>query len=68
MIDPEAERERLNKQKQEIEKALKPIESKLNNKNFIKKAAPEVVERSKIRHQELVNQLEAVEKHINELE
>jgi valyl-tRNA synthetase len=67
-IDPEAERGRLEKQKQQVEKAKKATEAKLANDNFITKAKPEVVEQARARLTELAEQLEAVEKHLSELE
>jgi valyl-tRNA synthetase len=68
VIDVEAERKRLEKQKQQIEKAKKATEAKLANKDFVKKAKPEVVARAKEKLAELSEQLEVVEKHLYELE
>jgi valyl-tRNA synthetase len=67
VVDPEAERKRLQKQKQEIEKAKKTVEAKLANKNFITKAKPEVVAQAKDKLAELTEQLKTVEKHLAEL-
>ncbi len=67
VIDPEAEKKRLKKRKQEIEKAQKAVQTKLANKNFITKAKPEVVARTKNRLAELTEQLKTVEKHLAEL-
>jgi len=67
VIDVEAERVRLKKQKQEIEKAKKTIEAKLTNKDFVSKAKPEVVARAKDRLVELTEQLKTVKKHLAEL-
>jgi len=64
VIDPEAERKRLQKQKQDIEKAKKAVEAKLANKNFITKAKPEVVAQAKDRLAELTEQLKTIEKHL----
>ena len=66
-IDPEAERQRLEKQKQEIEKNKKNIEVRLNNKNFVTKAKPEVVEQAREKLAQLIEQLDTVEKHLLEL-
>jgi len=66
-IDPKAERKRLEKQKQQIENALNAVQAKLNNKNFINKAKPEVVEQARQRVVELQEQLTSVEKHLTEL-
>jgi len=68
VIDVEAERQRLEKQKQEIENAIKPVYSKLNNESFVTKAKPQVVEQAREKLAELTEQLETIEKHLSELE
>jgi valyl-tRNA synthetase len=68
VIDPEAERARLTKQKQEIEQAKKGVESKLANENFVARAKPEVVAQAREKLQQLQEQLQAVEKHLSELD
>ena len=67
VIDPEAERQRLEKQKDEIEKAKKGVEAKLGNENFLTKAKPQVVAQAKNKLAELTEQLKTVEKHLSEL-
>jgi valyl-tRNA synthetase len=67
VIDPAAERARLQKQKQEIEQAKKAVESKLANANFVAKAKPEVVAQAREKLQQLQEQLQAVEGHLAEL-
>ena len=67
VIDPAAERARLQKQKQEIEQAKKAVESKLSNANFVAKAKPEVVAQAREKLQQLQEQLQAVEGHLAEL-
>jgi valyl-tRNA synthetase len=67
MIDPEAEQRRLEKQKDEIEKAKKALEAKLNNENFVTKAKPQVVAQARDKLAELAEQLKTVEKHLSEL-
>ncbi len=67
IIDPEAERQRLEKQKEQVEKAKKGAEGKLGNENFVSKAKPEVVAQAKERLGELKEQLETIEKHLAEL-
>jgi len=67
VIDPDAERKKLEKQKDEIEEAKKAVEAKLNNKNFVTKAKPQVVAQARDRLVELVEQLKTVEKHLSEL-
>jgi valyl-tRNA synthetase len=66
-VDPTAERDRLEKQKQQLEKALQGTAGKLNNENFISRAKPEVVEQARAKLAELQEQLAAVEKHLSEL-
>jgi valyl-tRNA synthetase len=68
MIDAEAELKRLEKQRQEVEKAKRTVEAKLGNKNFVKKAKPEVVAQSREKLGQLVEQLETIERHISELD
>ena len=68
VIDPEAERARLEKQKQQVENAIGPIQAKLNNEDFINRAKPEVVQQARAKLQELTAQAEAVDKHLSELE
>jgi valyl-tRNA synthetase len=67
VIDPEAERARLLKQKQEIEQAKKGVEAKLANENFVTRAKPEVVAQTREKFSQLQEQLQAVEKHLAEL-
>ena len=67
VIDPAAEKQRLEKRKAQIENGIKPLQAKLSNENFISRAKPEVVQQSKDKLAELLEQLEAVEKHIAEL-
>jgi valyl-tRNA synthetase len=67
VVDIEAERKRLLKQKEQVEQSKKGIEAKLANENFIAKAKPEYVEQTKTKLIELAEQLAAIEKHIAEL-
>ena len=67
VIDKEAEKMRLEKQKQQIENGIKPLQGKLGNENFVTRAKPEVVEQARQRLKELTEQLEAVDKLLAEL-
>ncbi|MCI0498590.1 MAG: valine--tRNA ligase [Planctomycetales bacterium] len=67
VIDPQAERQRLQKQKEFVEKGIKPLAAKLSSENFVSRAAPEVVEQSRQKLKELQDQLAAIEKHLAEL-
>jgi valyl-tRNA synthetase len=68
VIDPQAERARLEKQRQELEQAKKGVEGKLGNANFVAKAKPEVVAQAREKLQQLQEQLQAVERHLAELD
>ena len=68
IIDPAAEKQRLAKQKEQIESMLKPVEAKLANPNFVGRAKPEVIEQAKARLAELQGQLASVTQHLSELE
>jgi len=68
VIDVEAERNRLQKQKQQIEKAKQATEAKLANENFINKAKPQVVAQAQERLRQLTEQLETITQHLSELE
>jgi valyl-tRNA synthetase len=68
VIDPEAERQRLQKQKEQTEKAKKVVEAKLGNEKFVSKAKPDVVAQASEKLAELTEQLETIEKHLSELE
>ena len=67
VIDVDAERDRLNKQKEQLLKGIQGNESKLNNENFVKRAKPEVVEQTRERLVEMQEQLKVIDKHIEEL-
>ena len=67
-VDIQAERAKLEKQKQQIENAKKAVEAKLSNENFVNKAKPQVVAQARDRLAELSEQLKTVEKHLSELE
>jgi valyl-tRNA synthetase len=68
VIDVEAERNRLEKEKQEAKKAKTAVEAKLANEDFVTKAKPEVVAQARGRLAELSEQLATVEKHLSELD
>jgi valyl-tRNA synthetase len=59
-IDVAAERRRLEKERDNINKQLGGIEAKLNNKNFIDKAPADVVRQHRDKLDELQNQLKSV--------
>ncbi len=67
VIDIQAERKKLEKQKDEIEKAKRAVEARLNNENFVNKAKPQVVAQAREKLAELTEQLKLLEKHLSEL-
>ena len=67
IIDSEAEHQRLEKQRQQLEKSRAAVAAKLGNGDFITKAKPQVVARARQKLAELSEQLKTVEKHLSEL-
>ena len=67
IIDPTAERKRLEKKGQTLQHGIKAIESKLANENFLTKAPADLVEREKNRLAELRRDMEAVSKSLESL-
>jgi valyl-tRNA synthetase len=67
VIDPDAERKKLEKQKDEVEKAKEAVEARLNNENFVTRAKPQVVAQARDKLAELTEQLKLLEKHLSEL-
>jgi valyl-tRNA synthetase len=68
VIDVDAERARLEKQKNKIEKAKNTVQAKLDNENFVAKAKPQVVAQAREKLAELTEQLRTIEKHISQLQ
>ena len=67
VIDVEAERKRLESQKENLAGRIKVAQAKLGNENFINRAKPEIVQRERERLSELQEQLATVEKNLKEL-
>ncbi len=68
VIDPTAERARLEKLRAQAEKALQAIERKLANPQFLAKAPPEVVQAAHDRRNALVRDLESLAEQIRRLD
>ncbi|NMD42111.1 MAG: valine--tRNA ligase [Firmicutes bacterium] len=68
VIDLEAERSRLGKELQQLEKELLRTRGKLENPRFMKKAPPEIVGREKARLKERTAKKEKLEARIQELQ
>ena len=56
-VDLDAERQRLNKEIESLQGIIRGIESKLNNKSFVDKAPPQVVEGARKQLQDNVSKL-----------
>ncbi len=67
VLDPEKEIDRLTKQKEKLLKQLTPVEKKLANENFIKKAPADVVEAERQRLQDIKTQLALIEENLKSL-
>ena len=67
VIDVQAERNRLVKQKTEINDALSRSQAKLSNEKFVNRAKPHVVQRERDRLQQLSEQLDTVQKNLDDL-
>jgi len=67
-VDPQAERRRLEKQKEQVVKAKSAVEGKLANENFVTKAKPQVVAQARDKLAQLTEQLETIDKHLSELD
>ena len=67
LFDASAERERLTKQRGDLEATLARASKKLANEGFLAKAAPEVVAQEREKHDRLVTQLAEVDAQLAEL-
>ena len=67
LFDAGAERERLTKQRADLEATLARASKKLANEGFLAKAAPEVVAQEREKHDRLVAQLAEVDAQLAEL-
>jgi valyl-tRNA synthetase len=67
IVDFEAEKKRLKKEITEKEKYIASILKKLENKNFIERAKPEIIEAEKKKLTEANQQMEDLRKHLSSL-
>jgi len=67
VIDLEAERTRLTQQKQDLQNYLEQTQNKLRNENFVTRAKPEVVQRERERLNQLLEQIQTVDKNLKDL-
>ena len=67
VVDPDKERERLEKQRIKLEKELEKSNARLDNDNFVSKAPAEVVEAEKKNLKEIQIQIQLVDKSLSAL-
>jgi len=67
LIDFEKELERLNKEKDNLEKELQRVKGKLSNQGFIGKAPQNVIEEERAKEKKYQEMLEKVYERINSL-
>jgi valyl-tRNA synthetase len=67
LIDIEAEKAKLSKQKEKLEQELAGIQNKLKNEKFISNAKPEVIEKEKEKEAEIATKLNTVLEVMNDL-
>ena len=68
LIDPVAERKRLEKLLAEKHKFLQGLQAKLANESFVKNAPPEVVQQQRDKIAETEKQIAALEENLKELQ
>ena len=68
IIDFKKERGRLIKKKDEIIKQVESVKKKLHDKNFLKKAPKEVIEKNKLSKAEFENTLKRLEENLKDIE
>ncbi|PIP65361.1 valine--tRNA ligase [Candidatus Peregrinibacteria bacterium CG10_big_fil_rev_8_21_14_0_10_49_16] len=67
LIDKEKERERLTKEQEKLEGFLKGVQAKLGNKQFIKNAPADVIQKEKEKLQTAMEKLQKLEERLNSL-
>ena len=67
LLDPEVERERLQKQIDKLSKELQGISGKLKNENFLKNAKTEVVDKEREKYNEVNTKLELIKQQLQDL-
>lgn len=67
LVDFDAERKRLEKEKEKIAADVSKLAKKLSNEGFLAKAAPEIIEKDRGRHEELSDRLERLNAQLAEI-
>ena len=66
-MDFKAERDRLVKEQEKLQKEIAKVEKKLSNPGYLAKAKPEIIEKDKAKHAELEAKLDLLASQIAEL-
>jgi valyl-tRNA synthetase len=67
LIDPDKEKEKLNKQKDKLTRLLKGLEGQLNNPGFINKAPAQVINNEKQKLAELKSRIDRIEDNLKQI-
>src|SRR3990167_1713719 len=67
IVDIKKERERFKEEKEDKEKYIMSLETKLSNKNFIARAKPDIVEAERMKLEETKKQLADLKHHLASL-
>ena len=67
LVDFDAERARLGKEREKLAKDEQKLDKKLANPGFLSKAAPEIIEKDRAHHAELVEQIARIDAQLAEL-
>ena len=68
VLDPEKEKDRLQKQKENLEKRITGMQNKLNNPNYVNKAPVNIVQETREQLAELQQQLKLLNENLKALE
>jgi len=67
LVDFKAERDRLVKEQEKLQKEIAKVEKKLSNPGYLAKAKPEIIEKDKAKHAELEAKFDLLASQIAEL-
>ena len=67
LVDFDAERARLQKEREKLSKDEQKLAKKLSNQGFLAKAAPEIIEKDRAKHDELADKIARIDAQLVEL-
>ena len=67
LVDFDAERARLAKEREKLEKDEQKLAKKLSNQGFLAKAAPEIIQKDRDKHEELAGKIARIDEQLAEL-